>query len=55
MLVQMTISRREEEEGIGARLPSLTCATLGLCVTECHSPTQDKIRQLLAELMHKKV
>lgn len=55
MLVQMKISRREEEEEIGAWLPNLLWVRPGLCVNEPHGPTQDKEGQHLAELMHQKV
>lgn len=42
MLVQITVSRRKEEEEIGAWLPNVPWVTMGLCVTQCHSPTQGK-------------
>lgn len=42
MLLQMTVSRRKEEGEIGAWLPNLPWVTLGLYVTQGHSPTQDK-------------
>lgn len=34
----MTVLRREEEEEIAAWIPNLPWVTLGLCVTQCHSP-----------------
>lgn len=52
MLVQVTVSRREEEEEIEAWLPNLLWVTLGAM---CHSRSQPytgQKRQLLAEIKY---